>query len=106
MQARHSTGSQHEARRMSPGKCFSKGKRTLACRYKITTEGIQPPHSLVITPHPSHPASVNFPLPSGHPPQKRLTHDAHLPESLSAQQGSPARSETTVAGTTTTGRRC
>jgi len=87
-------------------KSFIEGRATLACRYKITTEGIQPPHPLGITPHPSHPASVSFPLPPGHPSQKRLTNDAHLPESLSAQQGSPARSETTVAGTTTSGRRC
>jgi len=30
MQARHSTGSHNEARRMSPGKCFNKGRAMLA----------------------------------------------------------------------------
>jgi len=53
MQARHSTGSHNKARRMSPGKCFNKGKATLACRYKITTGGIQPPHPWS-SPHAPH----------------------------------------------------
>jgi len=32
------------------------------------------PASLVITPRPSHPSSVTFARPPGHPSQKRLTH--------------------------------
>jgi len=32
------------------------------------------PASLVITARPSHPSSVTFPRPPGHPSQKRLTH--------------------------------
>jgi len=53
MQARHSTESHNEERWMSPGKCFNKGKATLACRYKITTGGIQPPHPWS-SPHAPH----------------------------------------------------
>ena len=86
MQVRNSTGSHNEAQKMSPGDCCYKGRATLACRYKITTRGIQPQHSLVITPHPSNPASVTCPLPPGHLSQKRLTHR----HSLSRENASTA----------------
>jgi len=49
--------------------------------------GIQPQHPLVITPHPSNPACVTFPLPPGHPSQKRLTHR----RSLTRENASTAR---------------
>jgi len=106
MQARHSTRSHNEARRMSPGKCFNKCKATLACRYKITTGGIQPPHPWS-SPHAPHTPPV---WPSPDPPASPLRNgshiDANVPEILPAQHGAPARIETTVAGTTTKGRRC
>ena len=87
MQVRHGTGSHNKAQQMSPGKFSYKGRATLACRDKISTRGIQPQHPPVITPHPSNPASVTFPLPPDHLSQKRLTHR----RSLSQENASTAR---------------
>jgi len=53
MHAPHSTGSHNNAQWMSRGKFFNEGKATLACRYKITTGGVQPPHPCA-SPHAPH----------------------------------------------------
>jgi len=72
MQARHSSGSHHKAPRMSPGQCFNKGKARLACRYKITTGGIRPPHPWS---HPTPLTSLQCDLPPT--PRRPLSETAH-----------------------------